>query len=60
MDIIKNEYFRGSLSVAPVTEKMRSNRLAWCGHVMRRNENHITKRVMSRVEIALRKDRWTV
>jgi hypothetical protein len=29
MDIIRNEYIRGSLNVAPVTEEMRSNRLAW-------------------------------
>jgi hypothetical protein len=47
MDRIENEYFRGSLKVAPGTEKMRSNRLAWYGHVMRRDESHITKRVMS-------------
>jgi (2Fe-2S) ferredoxin len=34
------------LKGAPVTEKMRSNRSAWYGHVMRRDETHITKRVM--------------
>jgi hypothetical protein len=26
---------------------MKSNRLAWYGHVMRKNERHITKRVMT-------------
>jgi hypothetical protein len=35
MDRIRNENIRGSLKVAPVTEKMKSNRLAWYGHVMR-------------------------
>jgi hypothetical protein len=30
-----------------VTEKIRSKRLAWYGHVIRRDESHITKRVMS-------------
>jgi hypothetical protein len=35
------------LKVASVTEKMRSNRLAWYGHVMRRDESHITKRVLT-------------
>jgi hypothetical protein len=30
-----------------VSEKMRSNRLVWYGHVMRRDENHLTKGVMS-------------
>jgi hypothetical protein len=28
-------YIRGSLKVSLLTEKMRSNRLAWYGHVMR-------------------------
>jgi hypothetical protein len=35
------------LKVALVFEKMRSNRLAWYGHVMRWDESHITKRVMT-------------
>jgi hypothetical protein len=47
MDRIRNEYIRGNLKVAPVSEKMRSNRLAWYEHVMRRDESHITKRVMT-------------
>jgi hypothetical protein len=38
---------RGSLKVAPVPEKMKSNRLAWYGLVIGRDENQITKRVMS-------------
>jgi hypothetical protein len=44
---IRNEYNSGSIKIAPLTEKMRSNRLALYGHVMRRDESHITKRVMS-------------
>jgi hypothetical protein len=36
MNRIRNEYTRGSLKVAPATEKMRSNQLAWYGHAMRR------------------------
>jgi hypothetical protein len=47
LDRIRNEYFRGNLKVALVTEKMRSNRLAWYEHVMRMDESHITKKVMS-------------
>jgi hypothetical protein len=38
MDRIRNEYIRGSLKVSLVSEKMRSNRLAWYGHVMRRDD----------------------
>jgi hypothetical protein len=50
----------------PVFEKLRSNRLAWYGNVMRRDESHITKRVMSMnvdgtlVEVDLGKDGWIV
>jgi hypothetical protein len=35
------------LKVAPMTEKMRSNRLAWYGNVMRRDKSHIIKRVLT-------------
>jgi hypothetical protein len=35
------------LKVAPVTDTMRSNRLAWYGHIMQRDESHITTTVMS-------------
>jgi hypothetical protein len=38
VDRFRNEYIRGSLKVAPVTEKMRGNKLAWYGLVMRRDE----------------------
>jgi hypothetical protein len=44
---VLEELIRGSLKVASVTEKMRSNKLAWYGHVMRRDESHIIKRVMT-------------
>jgi hypothetical protein len=47
MHTIRNVYIRGSLEVALVSDKMRSNRLAWYGHVMRRDESHIIKRVMT-------------
>jgi hypothetical protein len=65
MDKIRNEYIRGSLKEALVTEKMRRNRLTWYGHIMRRNESHITKRVMSinvdgHPSRCLGKDGWIV
>jgi hypothetical protein len=50
------------LKVAPVTDKMRSNRLAWYGCIIRRKESPITKRVMNmNVDGTLRgqpKKRW--
>jgi hypothetical protein len=42
-----DEYIRGSLKVAPITEKLKGNRLSWYGHVMRREDNHVTRRVMN-------------
>ncbi|KAJ8705151.1 hypothetical protein PYW07_010978 [Mythimna separata] len=47
MDKVRNEYIRGSLKVAPVTEKLKGNRLTWYGQVKRRDETHVTKRIMS-------------
>ena len=47
MDRVRNESTRGSLKVAPVTEKLRGNRLSWYGHVMRRNESHAVRKVLS-------------
>jgi hypothetical protein len=44
---IRDEYFKGSLKVTSMTEKIRSNRLSWYGHVIRREESHIGNRVMN-------------
>ncbi|KAJ8704936.1 hypothetical protein PYW08_012256 [Mythimna loreyi] len=47
MDKVKNEYIRGSLKVAPVTDKLKGKGLSWYGHVKRRDETHVTKKAMS-------------
>lgn len=47
MDKIRNEYIRGTFKVAKIHEKLSENRLRWYGHVMRRDEDHMTKRVMN-------------
>ena len=41
------------MKVAPVTEKKKGNRLSWYGHVMRRDDMHVTKRVMG-----MKVDKW--
>jgi hypothetical protein len=47
MDRIRKKYIRGSFKEAPVTKKMRSNRLAFHRHVMWSAESQITKREVS-------------
>ena len=36
MDRIRNQEFRDKLGVAPISEKMRENKLRWFGHVQRK------------------------
>ncbi|XP_039287840.1 uncharacterized protein LOC120352190 [Nilaparvata lugens] len=46
MDKARNEYIRGTFKVAPIQAKMCESRLGWFGHVMRRDNDHITKRAI--------------
>ncbi|CAG9137028.1 unnamed protein product [Plutella xylostella] len=34
------------MKVAPIVEKMKSHRLSWFGHVMRRGDDYVTKKVL--------------
>ncbi|KAJ8712229.1 hypothetical protein PYW07_015359 [Mythimna separata] len=45
MNKLRNECIRGSLKVAPVTEKLEGNGLSW--YERRRDETHVTKRVLN-------------
>ena len=47
LDRIKNDYIRGTVKVAEVTKKMQERRLQWYGHVMRREEESVCRRVMN-------------
>ena len=42
-DRIKNETIRGNAKVTPINSVLTQRRLSWYGHVMRRDETHITK-----------------
>ncbi|XP_026751832.2 uncharacterized protein LOC113512247 [Galleria mellonella] len=46
MHKIKNDYFSGCMKKAPVIKKLKSNRSSWHGHVIRRNDKHILKKVL--------------
>ena len=45
-DKIRNEYIRGTVKVEPLEMKMREDRLRWYGHVMRRDQEYVGRRVM--------------
>ena len=45
-DKIRNEYIRGTAKVEQLGMKMREGRLRWYGHVMRRYQEYVGRRVM--------------
>ena len=45
-DKIGNEHIRGTARVAQTSKKITDRRLYWCGHVMRRGEEHIPRQVL--------------
>ena len=45
-DRIKNDYIRGTVKVTEITKKMQERRLRWFGHVMRKEEESVCRRVM--------------
>ena len=46
-DRIKNETIRGIARVTPIKSVLAKKRLSWYGHVMRREETHITRSTLS-------------
>ncbi|XP_063545767.1 uncharacterized protein LOC134753760 [Cydia strobilella] len=46
LDRIRNTYIRGSFKVRPLPEKITKGRLRWFGHVMRREPEHMTRKVL--------------
>ena len=46
MDKIRNEYIRGSAHVGKIGDKAREARLRWYGHVQRREEEYVGRKVM--------------
>ena len=46
-DRIKNAYIRGTVKVTEITKKMQERRLRWFGHVMRKEEESVCRRVMN-------------
>ncbi|XP_047492218.1 uncharacterized protein LOC125041374 [Penaeus chinensis] len=45
LDKVRNEDIRERVKVAVISEKLRESRLRWLGHVVRRNEDYVGKRL---------------
>ena len=45
-DKIRNEYIRGTVKVERLGMKMREDRLRWFGHVMRRDQEYVGRKMM--------------
>ena len=43
---IRNEYVRGTAKIAKLEDKLRNLRLRWYGHVKKRVEDYVGKRMM--------------
>ena len=54
-DKIRNEYVRGTAKIAKLGDKLRNARLRWYGHVKRREEDYVGKRMMEMAVSAIRK-----
>ena len=49
-DKVRNEYIWGTAKIRRIGEKLRGERLRWFGHVKRREESYIGRRMM-KIEI---------
>ena len=61
---IRNEYVRGTAKIAKLGDKLRNARLRWDGHVKRREEDYVGKRMLEMAVPGIRKRgrpkrRWT-
>ena len=46
LDKIRNERIRGTTKVGEITKRVRERRLKWYGHVTRREEHYVGRRVV--------------
>ena len=46
LDRIRNERIRGTTKVGEISNKGQETGLKWCGHVLRREDKYVGKRVM--------------
>ena len=46
MGVTRNEYIRGTVKVEQLIMKMREGRLRWYGHVMKREQEYVGRKMM--------------
>ena len=46
MDRIRNDRIRRTIKVTEISKKVQEKRLQWYGHVMRRDEDYVGRKVM--------------
>ena len=54
-DKIRNKYIRGTVKVERLGMKMKEGRLRWYGHVMRRDQEYVGRKMMEMELLAKRK-----
>ena len=65
LDKIRNERIRGTIKVEKISKKVQERRLHWYGHVMRRDEEYVGKRLwrwkcqVGEIEEGRGEDGWT-
>ena len=59
LDRIRNERIRGTTKVEEISKKVQESRLKWYGHVLRREDEYIGKRVMAMEVPGEKKERKT-
>ena len=56
-DKIRNEYIRGTVKVERLEIKMKESRLRCYGHVMRRDQEYVERKIMQ-IELTGKRKRW--
>ena len=54
-DMIRNEHIRSTVKVERLGMKMREGRLSWYGHVMRRDQEYVGRKMMEMELLGKRK-----
>ena len=59
LDRIRNERIRGTTKVGEISKTVQGSRLKWYGHVLRREDEYVGKRVMAMEVPGEKKERKT-